>query len=139
MCCLCTTKQSSSFARIVSVFIGKTKVPAHKPHVIRVQEEDTRNRFHCKTDSFTPAELILWIIVRGESHYNCLKKYFIIIDNSFLDIYWYKYNFQFERRDKIFPLALRDIPQLKLSFALSPCKFNTPPIGDQSLEDSLFL
>ena len=41
-----------------------------------------------------------------KSHYNCLKKYFIIIDNSFLDIYWYKYNFQFERRDKIFPLEL---------------------------------
>lgn len=35
-----------------------------------------------------------------KDYYKCLKNYFLIIDNSTLDFFWYKYNHQFEFRDK---------------------------------------
>ena len=35
-----------------------------------------------------------------KDYYRCLKNYFLIIDNSALDFFWYKYNHQFEFRDK---------------------------------------
>lgn len=35
-----------------------------------------------------------------KNYYNCLKNNFLIIDNSTIDLFWYKYNHQFEFRDK---------------------------------------
>ena len=46
----------------------------------------------------------------SKSYIGALKKYFIIIDNSILDIFWYKYNHQYEYREKDFSLKQKNYP-----------------------------
>lgn len=46
----------------------------------------------------------------SENYIGALKKYFIIIDNSILDIFWYKYNHQYEYREKDFSLKQKNYP-----------------------------
>lgn len=38
----------------------------------------------------------------SKDYYRCLKNFFLIIDNSVIDFFWYKYNHQLEFRDKEF-------------------------------------
>ena len=38
----------------------------------------------------------------SKDHYKILKKFYLILDNSSLDLFWYKYDHQFEHRDKNF-------------------------------------
>lgn len=45
----------------------------------------------------------------SKNYFNVLKKYFVIIDNSYLDIFWYKYNHQYEYPEKNFTLNSKAI------------------------------
>ena len=38
----------------------------------------------------------------SKDHYKILKKFYLILDNSSLDLFWYKYDHQYEHRDKNF-------------------------------------
>ena len=46
----------------------------------------------------------------SKNYLDSLKKYFVIIDNSILDIFWYKYNHQYEYREKDFSLNKKNYP-----------------------------